>query len=362
MSTKTAFVLMPFDDEFNDVYKHFIHDCLLNAGYVVKRADEIKGQNNILGDIVGGIIKSDLIVADLTGANPNVYYELGISHALNKNVILITQAIEELPFDLRSYRVVGYSTHFAKMNQARKELGELAAEAFNGTLPFGNPVKDFGSINASLVLPTIPVRYSESQVTVGDLGLLDFQVMLDDGFDELSRLLTGVGDKLVNELTPKITEASEKVIADNLTIKQRRDIIRVLANHLHEYGTFLKPENARYRRLLKDIESALENMLGGNFKLGDENAEGQLREFLNVLASIQSSANGAREQFVTLIDTMESLPQMEKDFNNAKNFMASELKTFVDNVDQTVSIIARAERLGNGLIKKLHGKLPNIQK
>jgi hypothetical protein len=72
MSTKTAFVLMPFDDEFNDVYKHFIHDCLLNAGYVVKRADEIKGQNNILGDIVGGIIKSDLIVADLTGANPKV--------------------------------------------------------------------------------------------------------------------------------------------------------------------------------------------------------------------------------------------------------------------------------------------------
>jgi hypothetical protein len=42
MSSKTAFVLMPFDEEFNDVYKHLIHDCLLSAGYTVKRADDIK--------------------------------------------------------------------------------------------------------------------------------------------------------------------------------------------------------------------------------------------------------------------------------------------------------------------------------
>lgn len=356
MSNKTAFVLMPFDDEFNDVYKHLIYDCLLNAGYAVKRADEIKGQNNILGDIIGGIVKSDLIVADLTGANPNVYYELGISHALNKNVILITQEIEELPFDLRSYRVVGYSTHFAKMNQARRELGELAVEAFNDSLPFGNPVKDFGSINTSLVVTVSPASHNEQKAKGGDLGLLDFQVMLEDGFDELTKLVTGVGDRLGRELTPKITEATEKIISDNLTLKQRRDVLRELANHLNEYGTFLKPENGKYRVLLKDIESALENMLSGNFKLVEEGAENQLQDFLNGLATIQSSANGAREQFVALIDTMESLPKMERDFNSAKTFMASELKTFVDNIDQTVSITARAERLGDGLIKKLHSK------
>ncbi len=356
MSNKTAFVLMPFDDEFNDVYKHLIYDCLLNAGYAVKRADEIKGQNNILGDIIGGIVKSDLIVADLTGANPNVYYELGISHALNKNVILITQEIEELPFDLRSYRVVGYSTHFAKMNQARRTLEELAVEAFNGSLPFGNPIKDFGNTNASLVATVNLASHNEQKAKDGDLGLLDFQVMLEDGLSELAKLVTGVGDKLGHELTPKITVASEKITSDNLTLKQRRDVIRELANHVHEYGTFLRPENEKYRLLLKDIESALENMLGGNFKLVEEDAENQLQGFLDVLATIQSSANGARGQFAALIDTMEALPKMERDFNSAKTFMVSELKTFVDNVDQTVSITARAERLGEGLIRKLHGR------
>ena len=138
---------MPFAAEFEDVYKYLISEGLESAGYIVKRADDIKSQSNIIGDIVKGITTSDLIVADLTGANPNVYYELGIAHALNKKVILITQEIDDLPFDLRSYRVIGYSVYFAKMNQAKKELSELANEAFNGRLPFGNPVKDFGNIN-----------------------------------------------------------------------------------------------------------------------------------------------------------------------------------------------------------------------
>ena len=141
MSNKKAFVLMPFAEELSDVYKYLISESLDAAGYEAKRADDILSQNNILGDIIEGIATSDLIVADLTGANPNVYYELGIAYALNKKVILLTQAIDELPFDLRSFRVVSYSIHFSKMNQAKEELIAMASEATKGNLPFGNPVK-----------------------------------------------------------------------------------------------------------------------------------------------------------------------------------------------------------------------------
>jgi hypothetical protein len=345
---------MPFCEEFTDVYKHLIYDCLQTAGYNVKRADDIKSQNNILGDIIGGIVNSDLIVADLTGANPNVYYELGIAHALNRNVILITQEIEELPFDLRSYRVVGYSTHFAKMGQARKELSEFAIEAFNGSLPFGNPVKDFGSICAPVNVSISTALPRESKASGGDLGLFDYLIVLEDGFDELTKLVTEVGNKMVIELNPKIVDSSKEIASNNLTIKQRREIIRKLATHVHEYGAFLVPVNANYKRLLKDIESAFENMLSGNFELGDEQSASQLQSFLKVLEAIQTSANGAREQFVSLIEVMESLQKMEQDFNRAKQFMASELKAFVDNVDQTVSVTSRAIRLGESWIKRSH--------
>lgn len=82
----------------NYLYRYLIADGLSNLGYDVRRADDILSQNNILSDIISSIYSSDLIVADLTGSNPNVYYELGIAHAFNKNVILLIQDIEELPF------------------------------------------------------------------------------------------------------------------------------------------------------------------------------------------------------------------------------------------------------------------------
>lgn len=82
MEHKKAFILMPFTESLNDVYDFLIKGALVEAGYQVKRADDIKSQSNILEDIVKGIIESDLIVADLTDSNANVYYELGIAHAL----------------------------------------------------------------------------------------------------------------------------------------------------------------------------------------------------------------------------------------------------------------------------------------
>ncbi len=356
MNNKTAFILMPFADEFSDVYEYLICNGLQDVGYAVKRADDIKSQRNIIGDIIEGIINSDLIVADLTGANPNVYYELGIAHALNKKVILITQEIDELPFDLRSYRVIGYSTHFTKMNQAKKELSELALEAFNGTLPFGNPVKDFGNITPSSGVTANALNSEKIETSTEDLGLFDYRIMLEDGFEELGSMLTEVGDKLANEVTPEITKTSEKINSGKLSTKQMRNIIRELAEHLQEYGIFLKPINEKYRVLLKDVESSLENMLSGDFEMENVEAEQELQNFLDILSGVEKSAFEGRQGFVCLIDTMESLTKIEKNFNRAKTFMITELKTFVDNIDQTISVLARAVRLGSSLVKKTHNK------
>ncbi len=71
---------MPFAAEFQQIYSSFIVGALQEAGYEVSRADDIVSQQNILQDVVQSTIESDLVVADLTGANPNVYYELGIAH------------------------------------------------------------------------------------------------------------------------------------------------------------------------------------------------------------------------------------------------------------------------------------------
>ena len=353
MSNKKAFVLMPFAEELSDVYKYLISDGLTTAGYEAKRADDILSQNNILGDIVEGIATSDLIVADLTGSNPNVYYELGIAHALNKKVILLTQEIDELPFDLRSYRVVAYSVHFAKMNQAKEELVELASEAIKGSLPFGNPVKDFYGTKSVYTEPLSENSSAPESGNDEELGLLDYRVKLEEGFEELGSIVTNVGSKLENEVTPEITASGEKLNSGKYTAKQQRNIVRELANYLQEYGAFVKPNNERYRELLKDIETSLESILSGEFEL-ENGAEKELQEFIDVLSGVEESAFQGRQGFASLIETMDSLPKIEKTFNRAKVFMATELKEFVGNMDQTISVISRATRLGKSLIRKTH--------
>ncbi len=107
-----AFVIMPFDEEFKDVYEQFLKPVLKDAGFCVKRADDILSQQNILTDVLQGIHDGDLIIADLTGENPNVFYELALAHALEKPVIMLTQSVEGIPFDLQSYRLLEYDLRF----------------------------------------------------------------------------------------------------------------------------------------------------------------------------------------------------------------------------------------------------------
>ena len=139
----TAFVLMPFAEEFDGVYTFFIKSVLEDAGFEVVRADEIKGQNNILRDVIEGIARSDLIVADMTRANANVFYELGIAHTLRKPVVHITQSRKDSPFDIESYRSLEYDTHFSEIGKAKENLAKLAKDFLQGTAQFGNPVSDF---------------------------------------------------------------------------------------------------------------------------------------------------------------------------------------------------------------------------
>jgi hypothetical protein len=351
MDKRNAFVLMPFKEDLADVYEYLIVEGLTDAGYSVKRADDILSQSNILEDILAGITSSDLIVADLTGSNPNVYYELGIAHALNKKVILLTQSVDELPFDLRSYRVITYSVHFAKMNQAKSELSHLASEALKGKVPFGNPVKDFNGKSNTYQSESSSVSFEEDEPE-SEYGFLDYRVKLEEGFEELAELITSVGTKLEQEVVPEVRRSGDKLNSGKYSTKEQRNIVKDLAGHLQNYGVFLKPSNEKYRAVLKDVEDSLEYILSGELDL-DKNAEKELEEFIDVLIEIEVSASGGRQEFATLIETMDAIPKIEKTFNRSKVFMSSELKEFVDNIDQTIAVISRASRLGNYLLSKI---------
>lgn len=134
---------MPFNDDFDAIYNGFIEPIFKNYGFLVKRADDIGGSQNILRGIVQGINDSELIIADLTEHNPNVYYELGLAHGLGKSVLLLTQNIDGIPFDLKVYQHLAYSRDFAQVEESKANLENWVKRICDGELILDNPIDDF---------------------------------------------------------------------------------------------------------------------------------------------------------------------------------------------------------------------------
>lgn len=105
---KLGFVMMPFAAPFRLVYDNAITPAVADAGLTCRRGDDISQPGAILTQIWQAILSARMIVADLSGANGNVLYELGLAHVVGHEAILLTQNIENIPFDLRHQRVIVY--------------------------------------------------------------------------------------------------------------------------------------------------------------------------------------------------------------------------------------------------------------
>lgn len=123
-----VFVLMPFDEKFNDIYKFGIKGAAEDAGAYAERVDEQIFSEGILERIFNQISKADVIVADMTGRNPNVFYEVGYAHALGKIVLLLTQITDDIPFDLKHKQHIIYA---GKIETLRKDLTKNFSWAIN---------------------------------------------------------------------------------------------------------------------------------------------------------------------------------------------------------------------------------------
>lgn len=136
-----VFVLMPFSDDFNDVYQLGIKAACEEAETYCERVDEQIFEERILDRIYNQISKADLVVADMTGRNPNVFYEVGYAHALGKSVILLTSQADDIPFDLKHFSHIVYKQSISGL---KKELRKKVKWFVD------NPVTNKRSVSQSL--------------------------------------------------------------------------------------------------------------------------------------------------------------------------------------------------------------------
>lgn len=133
--TYDLFVLMPFVSNLKPVYDDHIKKVSKTLNLSIARADDFFSQDSIMYEVWSAITQASILIADCTGKNPNVFYEIGIAHTIGKPVILITQNQDDVPFDLRHRRYIQYdytpagmikfeNTLTTTISEIRKDLGK----------------------------------------------------------------------------------------------------------------------------------------------------------------------------------------------------------------------------------------------
>ena len=116
-----AFVLMPFSAEFDDIYRFGIKEPAAELGIAAERVDEQIYRETILERVYRQIDVAHIIIADMSGQNPNVFYEVGYAHAKNKLCVLVTSTAADIPFDLKHRRHIIYGDSIANLKTSIRE-------------------------------------------------------------------------------------------------------------------------------------------------------------------------------------------------------------------------------------------------
>lgn len=120
---------MPFKDELKEVYRQAIQPACRETDYQSLRVDEVPGIYNINKKIIQHIFHSEVIIADLTDWNPNVFYELGVAHSIDNKTIMIIREGQRIPFDVSTYTCIIYQQSDSGLQELKKRLAQLLKDA-----------------------------------------------------------------------------------------------------------------------------------------------------------------------------------------------------------------------------------------
>jgi hypothetical protein len=130
-TSRLCFVMMPFNGMFDEVYRNLIAPAVSSQGLTPMRADEMSGPGFVMEQIRSAIQQARLCIADVTGNNANVLYEVGLAHAMKKPLILLAERESRVPFDVAHERVIFYGQ---PPSESEGALGKAISQALAGSL------------------------------------------------------------------------------------------------------------------------------------------------------------------------------------------------------------------------------------
>lgn len=350
-----VFVITPFDEDFLELYNE-----LKNAfqdRYEFTNAGDLDNQRNVLEDIVRGIDSADVIIADLSGLNANVFYELGLAHAMNKKVIIITQNISDLPFDIQSYRANEYSMIFYKIGDLKNKLEKLLLGAIDGTTKFGNPVYDY--------LPDFNVRGHEmtrketeneqttnsekvdSEIGEEEKGFLDYISDIDAASNIISKEITDLGSDM-NILNASIEQTSAEVTRNkrqsgNLDTNYARKVCSRFAEPINDFSDKLAQHISAISMKWTEVENDYLSLLDSKHIKSNRDKEG-IKKSIKSLEELQDAIQKSNEGMNAFMSGLSTMLGIERKLNGAINKLMHRLDDYVSMTGTMSSSVDRIIR------------------
>lgn len=147
---KVCFVIMPFSstkshksEEWTEIFENVHSPAIIESGlgYDCQRSNIRPG--SFIKDILTNLNQADIVLADLTDRNPNVFYELGVRHTLKNRTILVSKSMDDVPSDLKQYGVIIYSTTPRGVVEYKKKIIGILNDIIDNPERPDNPVSDF---------------------------------------------------------------------------------------------------------------------------------------------------------------------------------------------------------------------------
>ena len=378
-NTKNVFVMMPFGKTFDWVYDDLIRPPFEDAGHDVVRADDITSQQNIIKSIIIGIYEADIIVADLSGLNANVFYELGIAHAKGTNVVLMSQDLANAPFNLRSYNIIGYEPRGSNFDYAKRRLQEIATDT-NGAIAFGSPVSDFWPQRKPSGRPdskrsddpadedtdgdSDDARNQQQQPEKAETeggskdssdepdedgpGTLDLAVQIADSSEDGKKILEAISAEIValgeeaRSLTPQVEMLTKRKDARGLTTFFRR-----YGNFLDDKGSIINDLVVRFRAVWDTSSNAMRT-----YFFHPDVDKSARKTALKEVRQLSEGGGSAREGVSGFIFVLRGMPNVERRFTRAKRRLVKILEAFVAIIADVAALEERIIHIDRQMAKE----------
>ncbi len=349
-----VFVITPFSEDFLALYEELKRN--FDDSFKFTNAGDLDNQQNILQDIIEGIYQANVIIADLTGLNANVFYELGLAHAMNKKVIIITQDIGELPFDIKSYRSNEYSLQFNKLSQLIDELSKLLFGAIDGSVKYGSPISDYipyfynnqktstqiNSLN-NVIEQDSSIEKIVDEVE-GERGFIDYISEIEENMVDISNELENMTNE-VNELEVSISATVNEITRispqkGNSDVNFVRSMCRKLSTPIDLFAEKLRGHVNIITHGWDIVENSYLSLLDNQYMQQSENIK-NLNENIKKLNSMQDEIIESNGEIETLISILRENLGVERRLNKAINMLIYEFEKYLLMTETMSSSIDR---------------------